>query len=944
MRLRILGPMQAWDGAEWHSLGAPKRRALLAALLVRPGQGVSVQQLIDDIWGVDPPRGAVNQVHGYVGRIRRTLNDPEGRLLVSRTPGYTLRLGDEDVDARHFEVLTAQGMAARRRGETEAAAKLLAEALDLWRGPALADIPSTLLVQAEADRLDELRLSALESRVASDLEMERHTDLVPELQAQTTRYPLREQLWAHLMLALYRSGRQAEALDAYQRLHRHLADQIGVQPDHRVQDLHQRILHGDVSLDPTVTKHVRPSRTASTPRQIPAGVRHFAGRERQLDALDDLAAWSWQSESTPIALVTGTAGIGKTTTVVQWAHRVAAQFPDGQLYVNLRGFGPAGSPSDPGEAIRGFLDALAVPPDRVPPNLDALAGLYRTVLAGRRMLVVLDNAHDADQVRPLLPGSPGCVVVVTSRDQLSGLVAAEGAQPITLDLLTDHEARRLLESQLGADRVGREPEATVALIEHCARLPLAVSIAAARAAVDPELSLADLAGQLADARSRLDQLDAGEQATNVRAVLSWSYRAQCDDARRLFRLLGIHPGPDITAAAAASLAGCDASTAHRLVRELNRAHLVAEQAPGRFAFHDLLRAYAAELAASTDSEAVRREAIHRALDHYLHTSAAADRLLRQHHQGLDLAPPRPGVLPEEIGDQTDALAWFVAERAVLLATTELASGSGFDTHAWQLAATLGEFLGRRGHPLDLATVHRLALEAARRLDDSAAQADAHRGLARSQAFLGRYDDAETHYRSALTEYAETGNDIAQARTYLGLAGLAERRKRYDDALGHSRQALELFRSAGDRPGQGRALNMVGWYHGHLGDYEQALDVCRQALDLQREIGDRGAQADTLDSLGYVHHHLGDFSQAIARYRDAIERQREAGDNRGEAQTTTHLGDSQLAEGDPAAARVSWQRALVILDRLEHPAVDEVRARLDGLATAGPDSPAPPPAR
>jgi DNA-binding SARP family transcriptional activator len=940
MRLRILGPLQVWDGAKWQRLSAPKWRSLVAALLVRPGQGVSVQQLIDDVWGDDAPRGAVNQVHGYVGRVRRALGDPEGRLLVSRAPGYSLRLSDEDVDARHFEVLTAQGMTARRRGEPEVAAKLLTEALDLWRGPALADIPPTLLTQTETDRLEELRLSALESRVASDLELERHAGLIPELQAETAKHPLREQLWAHLMLALYRSGRQAEALGAYQRLHRHLVDEIGVEPDRRVQDLHQRILHSDISLDPTVKKRVRPSRSAAIPRQIPAAVRHFAGRERQLDALDDLAAWSWQSETTPIALVTGTAGIGKTTTVVQWAHRVAGQFPDGQLYVNLRGFGPTGSPSDPAEAIRGFLDALAVPPDRMPPNLDALAALYRSVLAGRRMLLVLDNAHDADQVRPLLPGSPGCIVVVTSRNQLGGLVAAEGAQPVTLDLLTDKEALDLLGSQLGTDRIDCEREAAFALIEHCARLPLAVTIAAARAAIDPELPIAELAGQLADARSRLDRLDAGEQATNVRAVLSWSYRGRSDDARRLFRLLGIHPGPDITTAAAASLVGSDVATADRLLRELNRAHLIAEQAPGRLSFHDLLRAYAVELAATDHSDSERRLAQHRCFDHYLHTAHAADRLLRRHHAPIDVAAPLANVTPEVVEDQTGALDWFVTERAVLVAAATSAADSGFDVHAWQLATTLGEFLGRRGHTHDLVAVQSTALTAARRVDDSIGQAHAHRGLARAQAFLGSYDEAEGHYLDALREYAEVGDVIAQAGTHLGLAGLAERQRRYDDSLQHSRDALTFYQSMGDGAGQARALNMVGWYEARLGNYRAALDFCTQALDLHRAAGDRGTESDTLDSLGYVHHHLGDYERAVACYQDAIDRQREFGDHRGEADTLAHLGDSQLAAGNADAARTSWQRALTILDELDHPDADEVRAKLDELATAGPDSPAP----
>jgi DNA-binding SARP family transcriptional activator len=931
MRLRILGPLQIWDGTEWQNVGAPKWRALVAALLVRPGVGVSVPELIEDVWGDDPPRGAVNQVHGYVARVRRALGDVDGQILASRAPGYTLRLRDDDVDAQRFEALTARGLTARRQGDAETAADLLAEALDLWRGPALADVPSTLPVRAEADRLEERRLVALEARIDADLELGRHADLVAELQAATAEHPLREHLWAHLMLALYRSGRQADALDAYQRLHQLLDREIGVRPDRRVRDLHQRILRDDPTLDLAPTQAAARVRTPAVPRQLPAAVRHFAGREPQLAALDDVAARAEQSTSPAIAVVTGTAGVGKTSTVVQWGHRVADRFPDGQLYVQLRGFEPSGRPMEPSEALRGVLDALAVSPERRPPTVDAQAGLYRSLLAGRRMLVVLDNAREVDQVRPLLPGSPGCVVVVTSRDQLGGLVASEGAVPIGLDLLTDDEAYGLLASQLGPDRIAAEPDATSALIERCARLPLALAIAAARAAIDPELSLTALASQLADARGRLDQLDAGEQATNLRAVLSWSARGLRPEAARLFRLLGLIPGPDVTATAAASLAGRDEAEVRRLLRELTGAHLVAEHEPGRFTFHDLLRAYATELAITVDPEADRHDALHRLFDHYLHTAHTADRLLRRHHHWIELAPPRPDVVLEHIDDNAAALAWFASERAVLVPTAETASAAGFDTHAWQLATTLGESFGRSGQAQDLARVHRTALEAARRLEDPAGQAHAHRGLGRALAFLGDYDTAERHLRSALDRYGEAGDVRAQAGTRLGLAGVAERRERYPDALDHSQQALALYASLDDRAGQARALNMVGWYEARLGNHARTLELCGQALDLQRAAGDRGAQADTLDSLGYAHHHLGDYARAMGCYQDAIDLQHESGDVRGEADTLTHLGDAQRAAGEAESARRTWRRALAILDDLEHPGAGDVRARLAELA-------------
>jgi DNA-binding SARP family transcriptional activator/tetratricopeptide (TPR) repeat protein len=930
MRLGILGPMQVWDGAGWHTIGAPKWRALLAALLVRPGTGVSVQQLIDDVWGDDPPRGAVNQIHGYVGRVRRALGDSDGRLLVSRTPGYTLRLGDEDVDARHFEVLTAQGMAAQRQGDPGAASKLLTEALELWRGPALADVPPTLLVQVEAHRLDELRQSALESRVASDLELGHHADLVPELQAETAKHPLRERLWSHLMLALHRSGRQAEALDAYQRLHRHLGDAIGVEPDRRVQDLRQRILHGDAALELPAPKPATPSRTGPTPRQLPAAVRHFVGRQGPMDALDDLLARSCQATTTSIALVTGTAGVGKTSTVVQWAHRVADQFPDGQLYVNLRGFHPAGEPSDPGEAIRGFLGALDVAPNRVPATLDALVGLYRSVLAGRRMLVVLDNAHDVDQVRPLLPASAGCVVVVTSRNQLGGLVASEGAQPIGLDLLTDDEVRDLLDSLLGADRIGREPAAAYALVEHCARLPLAVSIAAARAAIDPGLSLADLAEQLSDTRGRLDQLDAGEYATNLRAVLSWSNRSLSPEARRLFRLLGLHPGPDITAASIASLAGYDEPTGRRLLRELTRAHLIAEHAPGRFTFHDLLRAYAAELAATCETDADRNAATRRVLDHYLHTAHRATMLLDPHRPPIPLDPPADGVRSERLDDDHQASDWFNTEHRVLLGVADLAAAGGFDAHTWQLAWVHGDYLDRRGHWQDWLRLGAAGVAGASRLGDATGLANAHRNLARAHARVGHFEAAHEHLHAALDLFDELNDDQGRADTHHSLVWLLEQQGQHAEALTHAEESLQIYRRRGNRSRQARALNTVAWNQVVLGQYDQAVSHCHEALALAQQLDDEAAQASVWDTIGVAHHHLGNAPDALACLEESLTSYRRQGDRLAEAEVLTHLAEAEQAHGDADAARGSWQQALVILEDLGHPDADEIRAKLDAL--------------
>jgi tetratricopeptide (TPR) repeat protein len=634
-----------------------------------------------------------------------------------------------------------------------------------------------------------------------------------------------------------------------------------------------------------------------------------------------------------ITAIGGTAGIGKTALVVHWAHRVADRFPDGQLYVNLRGYDPGGQVMDPAEAVRRFLDALGVPPERIPADLDAQAALYRSHLSGRRMLIVLDNARDTAQVRPLLPGASTCLVLVTSRNQLAGLVAADGAHPITLDVLTPGEARELLARRLGATRVAAEPEAVEEIITCCVRLPLALAIVAARASAQPHVPLHFLAGELRDTGGRLTALSTTDDPyTDVRAVFSWSYHALSPDAARLFRLLGLHPGPDLAVPAAASLARLPASGVRPLLAELTRASLLAEHVPGRYTFHDLLRAYATDLTHSIDPDQPRRAATHRMLDHYLHTAYTADRLLDPARDPITLTPPQPGVTPEHPADYQQALAWFTAEHAVLLAAVDHAAATGFDAHTWQLAWTLVTFLYRRGHWHDWAAAGRVAVAAAGRLADPTAQAHAHRNLANAYTRLGRFDDAHAQLRHALDLYHQAGDQVGQAHTHFNLSRLWERQGRPAQALDHARQALDLYRATGHQNGQADALNAVGWYHVLLGEHRQALTYCQQALTLHQELGDRYGQAATWDSLGYAHHHLSHHTPAITCYQRALGLYRDLGDRYNEATILTHLGDTHHAAGNPTAARDAWQQALTILDELDHPDAEQVRAKLATLDT------------
>jgi tetratricopeptide (TPR) repeat protein/transcriptional regulator with XRE-family HTH domain len=677
-----------------------------------------------------------------------------------------------------------------------------------------------------------------------------------------------------------------------------------------------------------------PSRPASTaPAQLPTDVAGFAGRTQALSQLDALLdAPAGQPTAVVITAVSGTAGVGKTSLAVHWAHRVRDRFPDGQLYINLRGFDPSGAVMAAAEATRRFLDALQVPPQRIPADPSAQTDLYRTLLADRRMLVVLDNARDPDQVRPLLPGASGCFVLVTSRNWLTGLVAAEGAYPLLLDLVTPDEASDLLTRRLGRARVTAEPHAVDEIITRCARLPLALAIAAANAATHPHLPLTALADQLRHRRDRLDALSTGDTPTaDVRAVFSWSYRALSDDAARLFRLLGLLPGPDISVAAVASLVALPIERARSLVNELANAHLTVEHIPGRYTVHDLLRAYAADLAHTVDSDPQRHDATNRMLDHYLHVAHTADRLLSPTRDAPTTVTARqPGVALEELAGPEQALAWFTAEHVVLLAAVAHAAATGFDNHAWQLAWTLDTFLDRRGHWHDQVATTQAAVAAARRLGDLAAQGRAHRYLARAHIRLGRLDEAHTQLRHALDLNTEAGDRVGQAYVHHALAHLWERQGRHRDALGHAQQALDLYRAAAHLQGQALALNAVGWYHAHLGDNRQAVSCCDEALALFEKLGDRAGQAATWDSLGYAYHDGGDHTQAVTCYQRAIDLYRGLGDRYNVAATLANLGDTHHVIADSDAARTAWQHALDLLIELDHPDAEQVRTKLDDL--------------
>jgi len=707
-------------------------------------------------------------------------------------------------------------------------------------------------------------------------------------------------------------------------------------------DLVTRYRAGDVtgaSADPD--EGAEAAGGVTVPRQLPTRVPHFAGRAGELAQLDSVldAAASDQAVGAAgvvISAIGGTAGVGKTALALHWAHQVAHRFPDGQLYANLRGFDTGnGKPADPADVLRGFLDALGVHPERLPADAEGLAGLYRSVLAERRMLVLLDNAADVAQVRPLLPASPQCLVIVTSRRELAALAAAEGARLLQLDVLSEQEANELLVARLGKERAAGEPWAVTELATLCARLPLALSVVVARAAAAPKLPLSSLAAELTELGKRLDGLDAGDPAANVRTVLSLSYRYLPETAARMFRLLGLHPGPDISAAAAASLAGVPVAQARVALRDLTRASLLMEVVPGRFAFHDLLRAYAAEQAEQGTSPEESANTRRRMLDHYLHTAHQAHRVLYPGRELIDTGACAAGVTPETFGGKASALEWLEDEYQVLLKATDLAAREGFDAHAWQLPVLLWTFHNVCGHWHDGTRLHRLALEAARRDGDLSGQAHTLRGLGSFAMSLGAFEEAHECLIAAQEAFRELGDDLGLARTDVIFSQTLEFQGRHAEALAVMSDALRLSESAPASRHmmlvRASALNGSAWNNVQLGDLSQAQAFCLQAIELCQAIGYSPGEAGTWDTLGVVLQRLGRHTEAVPCFLRAVSLDREMGNRYDLAMVLSHLGETYAATGDLHGARQAWDESLLILRTLHHPSASKVRSRLAALA-------------
>ncbi|MGW4211827.1 BTAD domain-containing putative transcriptional regulator [Lentzea sp. NPDC004789] len=895
---RVLGPLEVLADGVPVPVPAGRGRVLLATLLLRANELVTVDELVDRVWDGEPP--AVDRAHKTlqmtVSRLRQALGDANCVQTSSR--GYSALVRPDQLDLTRFRALTAQG-------EHRAA-------LEFWRGPVLANVASESLHRDDVPRLVEEQVVALERRIDQDLA--RDTDvLVPELRALVGRYPLRETFSAQLMLALHRSNQQAEALAVYQEVRDRLVDELGVDPGPRLREAHEQVLSGEV---PTV----------SVPRQLPARVPHFVGREEELARLTRMLA-ARPGEPVLISAINGIGGVGKTALALEWAHQVADRFPDGQLYVNLRGFDTRAEPLDPLTVARDFLLALGVPAKDVPASEDAVLAAYRSALAERRVLLLLDNARDVAQVRPLLPGGAANLVLVTSRNRLSGLVAREGAQPVALDVLDDRAAIDLLTERIGEQRVAAEPDAASRLVERCAGLPLALGVVAARAAFgDPLASLADELEQ-----ERLDALDL-DDTSGVRRVFSWSLRAVSEAAAGLFVLLGVHPGPDFSVEAAASLAAVPRVQARRMLTELANGSLVMAQG-SRFTLHDLVRDYVAERAAELPPDQ-RADASHRMFDHYLHTSLEANQRTELTVSWPPLAPPSPAVVLAAIPDWQAADEWFRVEWRVLLRVLTEMVAAGADDLVWRLGYTLHLPLLRPRRLAEVEAAELLALAAAQRRDDVFGQARLHRALGGVYIAKTDYSQAEHHLRSALRCEEERGNDTGRVDVSRGLAYVFEMQDRLPDALAMLQRVHHIVVAGLVSKYQTAVfLGALGRVHHLMGDSARGLELCLESDALYTELDQSvGTTAVTTvyETLGDIYLAMGRHGEAAVQYQRAVSMLRAIHGVADLADALAGLAKAHLAAGDRGAARTALVEAVQIYEELRSARTGEARELLASL--------------
>jgi DNA-binding SARP family transcriptional activator len=898
MQFRLLGPLEVWDSDERIDLGGAKQRALLALLLLNANRTVRRAQVVDWLWDMQPPRTAENLVLEYVSRLRRALlccrtTEGSSQRLLTHASGYMLHVEPDELDLDHFERLVEQAQQGTDTHDLQLAARILGQALGLWRGMALANLPPTVAVDAERARLEEARMVALEKRLEIDLRLGQHAYLVGELEALVASYPNRERLRHQLMLALYRSGRQADALAVYRNTRQILVEELGLEPSLALQQLERAILRADPALEPAMPMAdamVDEPGPRHGPCELPPDIEDFTGREGDLAEVQQLLEGE-RATAIVISAIAGKAGVGKTALAVHLAHRLRSHFSDGQLYVNLRGV--EAQALDPAEVLAGFLRVLGVEGAMIAEGLDERMRQYRSRLADRRVLVVLDNAAAEAQVRPLLPASPGCAALVTSRARLSGL---EAAHPLTLDVLETDQAVALLAKLAGPGRVAAEPKAAQSIVRLCGWLPLAVRIAGARLASRPQWRLALLAERLGDERCRLDELKAGD--LEVRASVALSYHGRNQEERRLFRLLGQLVAPSFPAWAAAALLDTGPMEAEGLLERLVDAQLL--EAAGqdqagqlRYRLHDLLRVFAHERLRQEEPTRARRASLERLLGVYLTLAEGAATVLEP--SGLERfgSDPVQGQHPNHPVAATvegDPLGWFEAERSSLVAAVEQACDAAFWEPAWRLAGVLGSFFQLRAHWDDWQHTHALALAAARRASNRDAEGCILVSLGDLHGYRDRIDDAIWCLRQGLVAFRETDNRRGELQCLLSIGEMHRMQGRFDNATALFEHGLAGFRELGACNWEALALFYLGNVHCQQGRPGAALTCLEQSLTLMRAIGDRSWEAAILRRLAVAHDLQGRFGEAVGCLEQSLVLVRAVGDRQGEAYVLQSLGE------------------------------------------------------
>ena len=926
----LLGSVQARVDGRVLQLGGPGVHGLLAMLLLEPNRVVSLDRIVDALWPHEPPATARTIVQGYVSRLRQRFVEvrPSGMVrIVTIPPGYQLV-----VDPSRIDVTLARNLLARARGQSAARrAKLLREAQSLWRGQELAGIGGRI----HAPELTELRLSVIETRIGAELELGEHDDLITELTTLVDAHPFREHLASQLVLALYRSGQRAAALTAYRRFARRAADELGIDPGPELRLLHERILRDDASLTEQ-DQPVAPRTAVVVPAQLPASPAGFVGRADEVAVLDSLLTRS-DAAAPAVGLVVGPAGIGKTALAVTWARRVAAQFPDGQLFAVLRGFDGDSPPADPATVLSRFLVALGVPERNVPRDIDDRTALYRSLLADKRVLVVLDDVRDSDQIRPLLPNGPSSALIATSRTRLTTMVATHSARLLEIGTLPVEAAVRLINVTSGREVGLDESDAYRALAELCGRLPLALRIAGARLAISPDTGIQELIDELTDEHTRLAGLDLDESTTSVRAALDISHRSLEPRTGEAYRLLGLFPGPWIDPYALAAMLGDTPHHAREHLRTLHGSFLVDEVAPDRFALHPLVQVHARGLAAEL-SDADATAALRKLSEFYLVGADTARRQLSAAIDEIDMAAAYPDVSVPKIDSRQLALDWFEQEWLTLLAVVERAANAGDHGTAWRLARLAGDYRAARSRwddwswllEVGLSSAHVAAATAGLRSPDRAAEAWLRLSRCTLFARFDRLQETLTDAELALEIATELGDVKLMSVAFNATASAQFGREHYETALAGYRTAYKFAQQAGHLAGSANALNNCAQVLRKLGRSQEAIEPQRSAVTLLREVGDFGFSLLAMGNLAELWVEVGELAAAEQSAREVVGLAEPAGMPLQEGFGRQVLARVLRDTGDLVSARVEYERSVELFTNVGSPLAAHAQAELTAL--------------